>query len=1540
MPEQNNTQNEILENSIFKNNIKRVYTQAENNEAVFNMMNIMSIADIYKGYVSDVKSKDRLIKYFKVYNAIVEAASTGVEIPYNYKQIAPYIITKPILKLMVDACNRVEIKSEILNNYRRCGFLINENSFKARVEYIQEKANKVGVLPSEAVISIDNLTQLYETKQEPEVLKFNENNTELSDSDLDKILNDEDDLDDPEDIDKTDEEGEDTDEDDDDDLEKFAQEMNEQANMMEAEEKTQLEKAEEVQEAAEQEAEKQAKEEAEKQAKEEEQKAKEEEAQKNGEKSEKEIDEAIAAMRKSYKIDVKAVINSICITLNKLYLSGYEAMPLSGLLLNQANGIPDLCRVPTASQRQANPDIQVACVEDCGYTLDKRLMKALLQFPGFENLSNISADPEVSLKSVKGGSVKTFYMFHLAMLSGNIDFTAHHHYSVRKFATRNGLDIENKEQFDTVHIKNKKIAQKYIRDSVEYVLYKALYDAGINDKNAEEKDTEIRQIAAMIDATLKNVVVVAERKKNDDGTELVSTRLKIASATSVDIEALVKFIEAQLNGGNSAGIIKVNTFGQNDSNVVNLEVVYDEKQANKADPFAYELMDSIKGSGLSWGHVLMGKRDDGDYFFWDDFMGSAEPYKRAYTIYAGSRSGKGIMTSTLVASAIASGVNLRYTDGKPENGVVIGDIAWSAGKEAYVFDGKPVGNAPFAGDMANYTSGIRKPDEFKVDTPSVPSFFSSSDEALNNFFGIMRYLRSICLCYKTIDYRSINGCNGPDGKPTWDLWIFDEMSNMAKIEASVNIFIGKWINSKWDKTWLEKKQALDTSKYLAAIKKGPKDGITQQDIDNLKWVNQWCEWKSSITSLASTAQTISLGKSNTNIIFIFQEATWLKTDTNTDYSKGDSTTALTTLAKLALMSKTTKIIGKNAIADQCKDYGDGITKQNDWYDTIQNGQTMWGISSTASVAGRNVHVDIFKPYKVWTVPLKGDNMDMQKLNEFKQGKSKESLRYFRGYITELIGHSPVEEISKAYYDSEWLVKKLGLATDLKSYIYDCHSFEREAEESATEKALREYEAGQNGEVPEGETPIGNGNNESGSSSNEDNGAFSTVKDIDFGNTPAGEKSTGEQMWSGDANTDFKKAMDLAKNASDIPQSVQQTVATQPTQNNNQVFENPNQQSQPQQQQAQNNNQAFGTPSQQAQQQQQAFDNNQASNISNLFNQLLEATNGMSHDKMSQMFNMLGCENSDELADVFDNMAHTQEQAPMPVQEAPRTFTAPVNPEEYQQVIDTANMDSHDNANMIKLADRNSFGIVEMFTSARRKRAKKNFESSTGTSYELHERLQIIIRSALKANNNDKFLIKSMKIEANNIYFNNKRLMCDSLLTDGVTIYDIINYKELFETLDQFVNIYLDSEAFKEFGFCYYEDDALKNLFIQLPRLRVFMITLPNGAERKFLRTDLGKELRELQKQTSIAKLKGDIDSVAAVKNPRFNKKSAAEKQKHYDRLMQAKDANWKGYLEEVQQKDRSFFKMATHGAYRHAKNLTLGLRIKRAAKGLGNDFKR
>lgn len=1526
MSEQNNTQNEILENSIFKNNVKRVYTQAGNNEAVFNMMNIMSIANIYKGYVSDVKSKDRLIKYFRVYNAIVEAASTGVEIPYNYKQIAPYIITKPILKLMVDACNRVEIKSEILNNYRRCGFLINENSFKARVEYIQEKANKVGVLPSEAVISIDNLVQLYETKQEPEVLKFDENQTDLSDKNLDAILNDEDDLDDPEDITETGEEELES-EDEDDDLEKFAQSMEAQATKAEAEEMEQQAKAEQA------EAEKQVAEE-EVAQKEAEQKAKEEEAQKNGEQSEKEIDETIEAMRKSYKIDVKAVINSICVTLNKLYLSGYEAMPLSGLLLNQANGIPDLCRVPTAAQRQANPSIQVACVEDCGYTLDKRLMKALLQFPGFENLSNISADPEVSLKNIKGGAIKTFYMFHLAMLSGNIDFTAHHHYSVRKFATRTGLSIENKEQFDTVHIKNKKIAQKYIRDSVEYVLYKALYDAGINEKNAEEKDNEIRQIAAMIDATLKNVAVVAERKKNDDGTELVSTRLKIASAASVDVEALVKFIEAQLNGGNSAGIIKVNTFGQNDSNVVNLEVVYDEKQANKADPFAYELMDSIKGSGLSWGHVLMGKRDDGDYFFWDDFMGDPQPYKRVYTIYAGSRAGKGIMTSTLLASAVASGVNIRYTDGKPENGVVVGDIAWSAGQEAYVFDGKDRGDKPFSGDMANFTNGVRQIDEVKADAENLPSFFNNSTSMLEKFLGVMRYLRSLCLCFKIIDYRSSNGCTGADGKPTWDLWVFDEVSNMAKEEANINIFIGNVINKKFNGVWNASKQALDAKKYISYINTGVKDNIKEEDIADLKWVNAWCEWKSSIISLASTAKTIKMGKSDTNIIFIFQEASWLSDKAKADTQTGSDMTSVTTLAKLVRTLESTKIIGNNALGYQCGTYGDGISMKTAWYKRILKGDTTWGISKTSSVAGGDAKVELFKPYKVWTMPLtSGEYIDTAKKAELDSSGSKESWKYFRGYVSELVGHLPVAEINKGYAEADRLVKDMNLGTDLKSYIYDCHNFNREAEEGAIEKALREYEAGQNGEVAEDGTPIVTNNSE------DNNNAFSTVSDIEFGDTPAGEKSPGEQMWSGDAKTDFKKAMDLAKEADKQSQQPQQPINV-----NTDDFDEPDgdeedtpiivPQPTQRQQQVQNNNQAFGTPSQ------QAFDNNQASNVSNLFNQLLEATNGMGRDKMSQMFNMLGCENSDELADAFDNMAHTQEQAPMPVQEAPRTFTAPTNPEEYQQVVDTSNMDRHDNANMIKLADRNSFNVVDMFTAARRKKAKKNFESSTGTSYELHERLQIIIRSALRASNNDKFLIKSMKIEANNIYFNNKRLMCDSLLTDGVTIYDIINYKELFETLDQFVNIYLDSEAFKEFGFCYYEDDALKNLFMQLPRLRVFMITLPNGAEKKFLRTDLGKELRELQKQASIAKLKGDIDSVAAVKNPRFNKKSAAEKQKHYDRLMQAKDANWKGYLEEVQQKDRSFFKMATHGAYRHAKNLTLGLRIRRAAKGLGNDFKR
>ena len=1193
-------------------------------------------------------------------------------------------------------------------------------------------------------------------------------------------------------------------------------------------------------------------------------------------KSEKEIDEIIEKMKHSYNIEVGDTIDSLCATLNKLYLSGYEAMPLAGILINNPDNKPNVCRVASNSD--------IICVDDKGKMPDKRLLKALLNYQNLgSNLSNLCDDPDVKYSSIKDGGIKVFYKLHLALLSGSISFTANKHYSVRKFATRKSLDIGDKSQFSTVAISNKKTAEKWIRETVSYIIYRALYDAGIRPENAAERDAEIQQIAGIIDATLKNVIVVAERKKNTDTGRLVSTKIKIATTRVLDINDLVTFVSNSLNGSNSAGTIEVKTFGKNSSNVYNLEVIYNQEEANKADPFAAEMLDSIKGTGTNWSHVLMGKKDDGDYFFWDNFMNNPEPYRRCYTIYAGSRAGKGIMTSTLISSAIASGVDIFYTDGKPENGVTIGDIAWEDGLEAYVFDGRPEGAAPFKGDIAAYTNDVRKPNEVYVDTKNLPEeLFAKDKKLLNDFCGIMRYLRSLCLCFTAIRYRSSKSKVGVDGKASWQLWVFDEVSNMAKIEASVRIGFGKYLNLKcpgaWDNSTLSPKSGI--SKYS--------DKNNKEYNATAEWIYNWTKWTNSIVSAASSASTIEMGKSDMNLLFIFQEASWLSSEAKLDKNDEAAMTFATTLAKVVKKLKSTKIIGKNAISYQCGEYGDGNTSKSDWYKAIQDGECVWGISKSSSVAGSSAKVELFKPYKVWTMPLKKvngeDTLDKDPISK------EESKKYLNGYVTELIGHKPSKEINKAYLYGEFIVKELGLGENLKDYIYNCHTFTDEQSGNAIAESQEKYEKGQDGISSEE-----NGNN-----------GIGTVIDID--NSSDAEEMWGEESKTNTAASSYEEFVNNILNKAEGENQVREEQAREEqdiTDEDKEIVNN------------RSNNEYQRQEEEPTKQTEYKTDLSKAQQV----------LSSLDSDKIRNMFSMLGYANADELTEAFDVISKYKEESPVEMTSTARVF----NTNNEDELIVNQNIST---IPLLPMDNRNSIPIIGMISKKMYETARKNFETKNGTSYELHNRLMLIIDSALKYYNNDVFRIKKLRIDSSQIIINGRIIPTGRLVGDDVDIYDIIDFETIFNSFNQLQAIQLDKRAFEVFSIDHYTTESIIGLFDRLQNLRVLAI---DGLKEPFTRTALRSKIESYKEEASKAKLKNEIDAVAAAKNPRLSRKNPAYKLRKYEQLQKLRDANLKGYIAELESKDTKWYKRAG----RRGRDMWLGLRMKATgAHKLTEDFKR
>lgn len=536
------------------------------------------------------------------------------------------------------------------------------------------------------------------------------------------------------------------------------------------------------------------------------------------------------------------------------------------------------------------------------------------------------------------------------------------------------------------------------------------------------------KVASALINGIANVVVVSER----DNKKYSKTELRVASQT-LKTEGIITSLDGCFNvaGMTTTSFERI----KSSSNYVSIvRVVYDEKEANKGNLFAGDVIDSFIESGNvpSWSHALIGKKEDGSLFFWDGFMdpGKAGPSNRCYTIYAGSRSGKGIMTSTLIASALADGKEVFYTDGKPENGPSLGMIAWEKGKEAYVFDGQKSGQAPFAGAMESYTYDLRKATDIYAslqDLKRIPELFGKtlSNDDVQVYLGVMRYLKSLMLCVDIIEGRSSQRLP----MDNWQIWVFDEMTSMSSNERKIREKFADYCSKKGVafSNGATKKGETPVLANLALTHLKDKDMINPASMKfdaGIKFIIDWCAWNDSLAKKMLKANVISLGKANTNMIFIFQEPTWIPADCR-----------VTTIAKIVNMLKSTKIAGRGGIQDGCNQYGDGTIKA-DWKTKINiEGAGNWVMSDGADI--RTSKVTLFKPFNIYTVPNQKNAKDR------KVPDGIPATNYLAGYTEKLLGHFGMDTasvIESAYTYADNAVRDLGMGQSLKGYIYNASDF--------------------------------------------------------------------------------------------------------------------------------------------------------------------------------------------------------------------------------------------------------------------------------------------------------------------------------------------------------------------------------------------------------------------------------------------------------------------------------------------------------------------
>lgn len=737
----------------------------------------------------------------------------------------------------------------------------------------------------------------------------------------------------------------------------------------------------------------------------------------------------------------KTFVTTMMDTLVLLYQTGFSGFPEEGVMVENGNNSP-LLHIDYRTNKVVYKKADAGLIND--YNINKAILDTVHSLKNLYITREEEEEPIPDIAYFIDNMYTPFvcYELHLQLQSANVRYSKGKASIANWIKETKRMSVDEwiaKENNGKTVIQKWSEVKKWYEWALDTIFVNALMEYGDENQklngSLKESNTYFLISNALI-SSLKNIIVVAER----DNKKFSNIDIRISSSSELSYESIEGSIKRALNF-NGTSIVKCVEKSKNDKNVIFVNVIFDEKEATKGNLFAGDVIDKFIESGNrpSWSHALIGKKEDGSLFFWDKFMdpNSAGPESRCYTIYAASRSGKGTMTSTLVASALADGRQVFYTDGKPENGPVMGMVAWEKGKEAYVFDGKPKGMDPFSGYMEGYTNGLRTEGEIAKYLYELPKslfeFQGFNEETHLKFLGLMRYLKSLNLCAEILRARAQGGEEGLP-KDNWQIWIFDEMTSMSSNEKDIRVLFGKYCSAKG---------VPFTSKTISKSKEASERILLGIDIKSLKpeiinpnspsydagidYIAKWCNWCNQLLGKIGEANVISLGKADANLIFIFQQPDWLR---------GHG--SLTTIGKIVNALHSTKIVGRGGIVAESGEYGDDTLKNKDWKKKIDiEGAGNWAMSSGRDI--RTSSVTLFKPFNIWTVPLNNGKMSTEPLSEEDAG------HYFKGYVSKLLGffgEDPAEIIESSYLYADNAVKQLNLLVgenrnNIRDYLYDC-----------------------------------------------------------------------------------------------------------------------------------------------------------------------------------------------------------------------------------------------------------------------------------------------------------------------------------------------------------------------------------------------------------------------------------------------------------------------------------------------------------------------
>lgn len=229
-------------------------------------------------------------------------------------------------------------------------------------------------------------------------------------------------------------------------------------------------------------------------------------------------------------------------------------------------------------------------------------------------------------------------------------------------------------------------------------------------------------------------------KRGTARTEILSFRIKVLGQDSpVSNEAFCSEL-AQLIYNDASGLSDAES-----SALVQLPAgaflqdyayTFDADKVYARPVFAYKALDAMRAQNrqLGWSNILLGKYADGSLCTSGNGSKIHMQKNNLHSIYAGSRSGKGVMGFNIFATAIASGLPIFYFDRKPDTAVVMSSLC----KDMFAVNGGQYSSGMDLENMFN-------PKSFKVQIPSYLESYFDTDEVIADFAYFRGFMLFWCL---------------------------------------------------------------------------------------------------------------------------------------------------------------------------------------------------------------------------------------------------------------------------------------------------------------------------------------------------------------------------------------------------------------------------------------------------------------------------------------------------------------------------------------------------------------------------------------------------------------------------------------------------------------------------------------------------------------------------------------------------------------------------------------------------------------------------